>query len=134
MSLLIKHVFVLHAHHRKGSSMANSKNTREKQRKRKIALRKAEQFKAYALDYLKAKKDVPTGFQLADQFRVHKNKIKKVLGASEKDWRSWKWQLHNRISDAATLKKSFPSLIRRSKNLTRSIPDSAGPSRLTWPA
>ena len=88
--------------------MADLKTAREKQRRRKISIKKADQFKAYALDYLKAKQDVPTGFQLAGQYRVRKNKIKKVLGASEKDWRNWKWQLGNRISEARTLKKILP--------------------------
>jgi lysine 2,3-aminomutase len=88
--------------------MSGAKRTSEKRKQRQISLEKAKQFKAYAMDYMKARQAVSTGFQLADQYRLRKNKLKKIFGALEKDWHNWKWQLGNRISDAETLAKILP--------------------------
>jgi lysine 2,3-aminomutase len=88
--------------------MTKIKESRARKQKRKVALEKAAQFKAYASDYLAARQMVPTGFELADQYQASKRRIKKILHATEKDWHDWKWQLRHRISDADTLNKIIP--------------------------
>jgi len=82
--------------------------SRDRKQKRKVALEKAAQFKAYGSDYLEARQTVPTGFELADQYQASKRRIKKILHATEDDWHDWKWQLRHRISDADTLNKILP--------------------------
>jgi len=88
----------------------------EREERRTVSLRKAEQFKKYAVEYIEAKKTVPRGFKLASQYRKQKDKIREVLGASEADWRDWKWQLSNRISDVETLENIFPLTQKQKKD------------------
>ena len=91
----------------------------DNQDRRHVSLKKAEKFREYALEYMEAKKKVPTGFQLAGAYQENKERIKKVLGASEDDWASWKWQLASRISDAATLEKIFPLTEEQKKDFSK---------------
>ncbi len=86
--------------------------------RQEISLKKAEKFRQYALDYLDAKKEVLTGFQLADNYAGQKERIKTALGASEREWQDWKWQLANRISSVEMLEKIFPLTLTQKKDFT----------------
>lgn len=109
----------------KVKSMDKRNSEHEREVKRTVSLRKAEQFKKYAVEYIEAKKIVPRGFKLANQYRKQKDKIREVLGASEADWRDWKWQLSNRISDVETLENIFP-LTQKQKKDFETIPPYIG--------
>ncbi len=106
--------------------MDKQNSEHEREVRRTVSLRKAEQFKKYAVEYIEAKKTVPRGFKLANQFRKQKDKIREVLGASEADWQDWKWQLSNRISDVETLENIF-SLTQQQKEDFETIK-----SRFRW--
>ncbi|MEW5921665.1 MAG: glutamate 2,3-aminomutase [Bacillota bacterium] len=71
--------------------------------KRKIALQRAEELKKTIGDYLAVKDTIPTGFTQWEKIRERQEKIRILLGATEKDWYSWRWQIRNRISDGKLL-------------------------------
>lgn len=73
--------------------------------KRNIALSRAEELKARITDYLDAKKNITVGINIDELINRRKEKIKKVLGATDKDWIDWKWQIKNRINDVEILGK-----------------------------
>ncbi len=79
-----------------------------KEDRKEISQQKSEKFRQYALDYLEARKEVLTGFQLFEKYAEQKERIKSALGASEEQWQDWKWQLANRISNVEMLGKIFP--------------------------
>jgi glutamate 2,3-aminomutase len=73
--------------------------------KLKASLDKAETLNAYAEEFLEARGQIPTGFKLAEVIEENKKRIQKVLGATEEDWRDWRWQLRNRISKVEVLER-----------------------------
>mgnify|MGYP000861110686 CR=1 FL=1 len=75
--------------------------------KRQIALKRAAELKERIADYLEYKENIPTGFKEWEKIKERQEKIKKILGASEEEWRDWKWQLRNRICKIESLKKYF---------------------------
>jgi lysine 2,3-aminomutase len=75
--------------------------------KRQIALKRAEELKERISDYLEYKKKIPTGFKEWNKIKERQEKIKEIFGASEAEWKDWKWQLRNRINKVETLKKFF---------------------------
>jgi lysine 2,3-aminomutase len=81
-------------------------------------LAKAEQFKQYAVDYLEARKGVPTGLQQSETIHRQRERIQKVLKASEEDWANWKWQLANRITRAEVLENIIPLTPKQRKDFT----------------
>jgi len=91
---------------------------RERDEKRTISLAKAEQFKQYAVNYLEARKGVPTGFQQAETIHRQRVRIQKVLNASDEDWANWKWQLANRITSAEVLENVLPLTSKQRKEFT----------------
>ncbi|MTI70510.1 MAG: glutamate 2,3-aminomutase [Firmicutes bacterium] len=80
------------------------KEIRENQ-KRKISLERAEELKSRITDYLQVKDKIPKGMSLDKEYKEAKEKILKVLNATEDDWNNHKWQLTNRIYDVETLNK-----------------------------
>lgn len=54
-------------------------------------------------DYLDVREQIPTGRDAAERIAAQKRKIMNYLGADEKDWTSYKWQLANRFSSARDL-------------------------------
>ncbi|MEW6624986.1 MAG: glutamate 2,3-aminomutase [Bacillota bacterium] len=75
------------------------------QRKREIALERAEQLKQRITPYLQAKENILTGFDLSEKSQETKERILKFFSANESDWNDWRWQLRNRIEDVETLEK-----------------------------
>ncbi|NLO90064.1 MAG: glutamate 2,3-aminomutase [Clostridia bacterium] len=73
--------------------------------KRLRAQKRAEELKARIKDYLEAREKIHCGFKLAEHYEENKRRIKKVLGATEKDWSNWKWHVRNRFTRAEDLAK-----------------------------
>ncbi len=71
--------------------------------KKNISLSRASELKSRIEDYIEAKDHIPIGLNLNEKILERKKRIKKILGATEKEWNNWKWQLENRINDPATL-------------------------------
>jgi len=76
-----------------------------KNRKLKASLEKAETLEGYAKGFLEAREKIPTGFKLAEVIEENRERIQGVLGATEENWRDWRWQLQNRISKVEVLEK-----------------------------
>lgn len=73
--------------------------------KKKISLSRADELKSSIEDYLEAKCQIAVGLNINDKIIERKEKVKKILAASENDWKNWRWQLANRISDPEILGK-----------------------------
>jgi glutamate 2,3-aminomutase len=71
--------------------------------KRNISLERASVLKKRIEDYSSKKEAINTGFKNEEYIQENKNRIIAVLGATEKDWDDWHWQLSNRIKDVKTL-------------------------------
>ena len=72
---------------------------------RKIASARCAEYKEAIQDYLDAKKSIPCGLDLQDQYETNKARILSVLNADEQEWNDWKWQVRNQIRDVETLAK-----------------------------
>lgn len=59
-------------------------------------------------DYLEAKTEIRTGFDLTRQYRQAQDKILEHLEGWETDWDNWRWQLRHRITDVETLASLLP--------------------------
>ncbi|HRW92806.1 MAG TPA: glutamate 2,3-aminomutase [Thermotogota bacterium] len=77
----------------------------EKKDRRAVSLERAEVLKKRISNYLEAKKKIPNGMDLAEEFARNKERILQVLGGSQQEWDDWRWQLRNRIRDVETLGK-----------------------------
>ncbi len=71
--------------------------------KKKISLERAAELKSRIEDYLEARKNIVKGMDISQKISERKDKIMKVLGASEEEWNDWKWQMRNRIDNTETL-------------------------------
>ena len=86
--------------------MRTSKKTnRDLEIKRQNAQKRAENLKATIQDYLEARKNIPAGLDMTEKFNENKKRILQILGAADKDWNDWKWQLENRITSVHILAK-----------------------------
>ena len=65
------------------------------EQKHLIALKRADELKGRISDYLEAKKKIPAGLQMQEEFDKHKKNILELLNATEKDWKDYRWQLSN---------------------------------------
>jgi len=74
-------------------------------RKKQIALERADELKTRIQDYLEIRNKIPKGRELTEQINKSKSRILKILGGTDEDWNNYKWQLSNRISDIDTLGK-----------------------------
>ena len=74
---------------------------------RKKSLIRSEELDKIAIDDMKHKSKVRTGFDACSKklYATTKNKILKELNASEEDWHNPKWQLKNRICDVDEIAK-----------------------------
>jgi len=70
-----------------------------------MAQERGRELRSRISDYLDASRQIPTGTTLRNRISRQKQRILKVLGGSEQDWRNWHWQLRNRITDIETLTK-----------------------------
>ncbi|WP_366921767.1 glutamate 2,3-aminomutase [Metallumcola ferriviriculae] len=73
--------------------------------KRNLAEQRAVELKSKIQPYLDAREGIPTGMKLADQYKIQKQKILKLLGGTEEDWNDWHWQVKNRFGDVEQLSK-----------------------------
>lgn len=86
--------------------------------KRQLALARAKELKGRIADYLEYKKKAPTGFTEWEKIEKRQEKIKKIYGATEADWRDWKWQLRNRIDTLESLKRVIPLSSQEEKDIS----------------
>jgi lysine 2,3-aminomutase len=77
--------------------------TMSKERKRQIAIQRAEELKQRISDYLEIKDEIPTGFLNQQRNEETKKKLLQVFNSNEEDWDDWKWQMRHRINDTDTL-------------------------------
>lgn len=87
--------------------------------KRKIAISRAEELRSQIQDYILAKKNIYTGFDLQDEINSRKKKIMDILGAAEEQWNNWKWQMANRIRDFEMLSEIFDINEKDKKDIER---------------
>ncbi|HEX3015290.1 MAG TPA: lysine 2,3-aminomutase, partial [Desulfobacteria bacterium] len=66
---------------------------------------RAKELRQRIADFLEQEPLIPTGFRLQDQLNERKERIKTILGATEEQWRDWRWQLNQRINQVSTLAK-----------------------------
>jgi len=57
------------------------------------------QLKDSISDYIQCKDTILTGLEDAERIELQKKKIMKKLGATEEQWKDYKWQLANRFTD-----------------------------------
>ncbi|KAB3535900.1 glutamate 2,3-aminomutase [Alkaliphilus pronyensis] len=97
---------------------------------REISIERAAQLKSRIQDYLDIKDKIPKGLSQQQQIKIdeQKRKILSLLNATEEDWKDWKWQLKNRISDVDFLTqvielsdKEIKSIKKVQKNFRWSI-------------
>ncbi|MBE0447121.1 MAG: KamA family radical SAM protein [Actinobacteria bacterium] len=71
--------------------------------KQSMARWRADELKKYAAEFLAAKRNIDTGFSIQNEAQETKARILDLFNATEDDWKSWHWQLKNRITDAKML-------------------------------
>lgn len=73
--------------------------------KREISLKRADELRSRIDDYLIARDSITKGMdpEVQKQYKKSKEILMKHFGATEEDWKSYKWQLVNRITDVETL-------------------------------
>ena len=70
---------------------------------RKVASARCEEYLESIADYLDAKKKIICGLDRQPDFNNSKQKIIKLLKATEEEWHDWHWQMKNMIRDVETL-------------------------------
>ena len=73
--------------------------------KRRTAQKRAIELKRTILDYRRAYKHIPTGFQHWNQSLQNRDKILSFFGATDEQWQNWHWHLKNRITTSRVLKE-----------------------------
>ena len=75
--------------------------------KRKIALERAKELKDKISDYIIVKDSIPRGLSPTFEKKIEdkRSKILELLNATEDNWKDWRWQVENRISDVNILSK-----------------------------
>ncbi len=76
-----------------------------KSKKQQVSIERAEELKGRIEDFLEARKRIPKGMDLEEEFIKRKTRILKVLDATEENWNDYRWQLTHRITDVETLSK-----------------------------
>ncbi len=74
-------------------------------KQREISLKRAEQLKERIEDYVDVRKHISKGMEKKVILEQRKKEILTILGGTEEDWKDYKWQLKNRITNAKTLSK-----------------------------
>lgn len=88
---------------------------KEKLSSRQLSLQRAAELSGKTNDYLEAKKRIPRGMEMQDQFDDSKKRLLEHFQANEDDWNNWKWQLDHIINDVETLGKVL-NLSEQDKN------------------
>ncbi len=86
------------AHHPEHLHMQNDSGTR-----RDCALERAAELKEKIKEYLMAKEEIRTGFDLAEDYAAARSSILEFFGAGDADWADWHWQLRHRIDTVESL-------------------------------
>ena len=68
-------------------------------------------------DYFAVKDTIPSGLDLRKRHQEARGRILDVLGGTEEDWKNYKWQLKNRITDLRVLQR----IINLSENEVKQI-------------
>ncbi|MDR7812429.1 glutamate 2,3-aminomutase [Lacrimispora sp.] len=76
-----------------------------KSKKQQVSIERAEELKGRIEDFLEARKRIPKGMDLEEEFIKRKTRILEVLDATEENWNDYQWQLTHRITDVETLSK-----------------------------
>ncbi|MFV0241733.1 MAG: glutamate 2,3-aminomutase [Lacrimispora sphenoides] len=74
-------------------------------KKQQVSIERAEELKGRIEDFLDARKRIPKGMDLEEEFIKRKTRILEVLDATEENWNDYQWQLTHRITDVETLSK-----------------------------
>ncbi|SET74246.1 glutamate 2,3-aminomutase [Lacrimispora sphenoides] len=74
-------------------------------KKQQVSIERAEELKGRIEDFLEARKRIPKGMDLEEEFIKRKTRILEVLDATEENWKDYQWQLTHRITDVETLSK-----------------------------
>lgn len=74
-------------------------------KKQQVSIERAEELKGRIEDFLEARKRIPKGMDLEEEFIKRKTRILEVLDATEENWNDYQWQLTHRITDVETLSK-----------------------------
>lgn len=74
-------------------------------KKQQVSIERAEELKGRIEDFLEARKRIPKGIDLEEEFIKRKTRILEVLDATEENWNDYQWQLTHRITDVETLSK-----------------------------
>lgn len=87
--------------------------------KRKVALERTKELKDKITDFLVVKDSILRGLSPTQEKKIEdkKNRILELFNATQDDWKDWKWQVRNRISDVEILSK----IIELSEAETESI-------------
>ncbi|MDD2359712.1 MAG: glutamate 2,3-aminomutase [Syntrophaceticus schinkii] len=88
------------AHHPEHLHKQNDSSTR-----RQFALERATELREKIKDYLTVRDEIPTGFDLVDEYLAARSRILDALNASDEDWDDWRWQLRNRIDTVESLSR-----------------------------
>ena len=118
--MAIKHDEVT-AHHPEHLHKQSDSRTR-----RQFALERATELREKIKDYLNVKDEIPTGFDLADEYSTARSHILDALEASDADWDDWHWQLGNRINTVESLSR-FVDLTDKEKQELKEVS-----SQLRW--
>lgn len=93
---------------------------------RRIARERATRHVELIADFLEIRERIPTGTQARARMAEGKERILKVLGATEEDWNDYRWHLEHAITDAEMLSE----IIDLSPQETRDIEKTA--TRYRW--
>ena len=86
---------------------------------RSIALARSAEVRDLNAEYFEAQDIIPTGLKLGDQYRENRERILKVLGATEDDWNDYRWHLKNHISDVNVLSKIIKVSRKEKENIIK---------------
>ena len=70
---------------------------------RKVALERCESYTREIADYLEARKSIPCGLNLSEQYAANRERVLRALGGTEADWADWTWHVRHTITDADVL-------------------------------
>jgi len=94
--------------------------------RRQFALERATELREKIKEYLSVRGEIPTGFDLVDEYLTARTRILDALEASDADWGDWHWQLRNRIDTVDSLSR-FVDLTDKEKEELNEVS-----SQLRW--
>lgn len=86
---------------------------------RDISLKRAAELKSRIQDYLDVKDQIPSGLSRQKLVDQRKARIMEELGATEKDWNDWHWQVRSRITDSDTLGRIIQLTEKQKREIDR---------------